>query len=455
MPRYELSADAIQTALQSAPDPHGRPLQFAVGVPTDLRLTEGRWDDLDADTARWRLRLRSPGALSLNLQLADVRLPPSAQLWLYDISGRIAQGPYTEKQLSKDGRLWTAMVPGEEAVLELRVAKPEMDKAGLQIAQINHGFADIANSNVPSKAGACNINVACPEGDGWRDEIRSVAQITINGQFICTGQLVNNAKQDLRPLFLTANHCGIGKQGLPADSVVFYWNFQSTQCGSDMGSNLEQNQSGSTLLANDAESDFSLLLLAQNPLPEFKVYFSGWNNAPDSPQSGVSIHHPDGDRMRADSHKRISLYNTRATATDVSVSGQLTHAWQIQWAKGVTEEGSSGSGLWDQNHYLVGVLSGGGSDCDHPNDPDYYARFNAGWTANPQPSGQLKANLDPDNSDRVTLAGRDPQKPASKSDDSGTGLLLGGTFEWTGLTVLLGFAGLRRKTQDPVFSIHQ
>ena len=53
-------------------------------------------------------------------------------------------------------------------------------------------------------SGSCNNNVICPEGDPWRDQIRSVAMITVGGSGFCTGQLINNCANDGTPYFLTA-----------------------------------------------------------------------------------------------------------------------------------------------------------------------------------------------------------------------------------------------------------
>lgn len=440
VPRYELAAAQVLKAQQSVNDKRGQPLQFAVGMPTDLQLTEGRWDDMDANTARWRLRLSSADALSLNLQLADVKLPPSAQLWLYDTGGRVVQGPYTQKNVSKNGRLWTAATPGAESVLELHIDKNEVSAAKLRILEVNHGFRPVLPAMTSGKSGSCNIDVVCPEGDGWRDEIRSVARITINGQFLCTGQLINNVPQELKPYFITADHCQVGESATPADSVVFYWNYLTSACGGTPDGGLGQNQSGSTFIADDSRSDFTLVQLSQTPPPEFKVYYAGWNVGGSAPQSGVSIHHPAGNE------KRISVYDSPATASDVVVSGVPVQAWQVRWARGVTEQGSSGGGLWDQNHQLVGVLSGGDSSCENPGGSDYYGRLNVAWTANPTPDGQLKAHLDPNNSGKTTLAGRDPTVAVpGMGSDSGSGVLLGGgALDLLTLLTLLVFRRARR-----------
>ena len=51
---------------------------------------------------------------------------------------------------------------------------------------------------------SCNVNVNCPEGDGWQKEKRAVACIYYDG-YLCTGALINNTSGE--DYFLTANHC--------------------------------------------------------------------------------------------------------------------------------------------------------------------------------------------------------------------------------------------------------
>ena len=57
--------------------------------------------------------------------------------------------------------------------------------------------------------------------------------------------------------------------------------------------------------------------------------------------------------------------------------------WYIdQWELGVTEGGSSGSPLFDQNHRVIGQLYGGGAACAgsvNNGQPDWYGRFDVSW----------------------------------------------------------------------------
>jgi hypothetical protein len=122
------------------------------------------------------------------------------------------------------------------------------------------------------------------------------------------------------------------------------------------------------------------------------LIFNGWNISTTPATNGVGIHHPQGDI------KKISTY-TRALQND---SDGETH-WMLQWAEtptnwGVTEPGSSGSPLFDQNKYIVGTLTSGYADCTHPSGHDFYGKMSYHWNKNGNtPAEQLKPWLDPDN----------------------------------------------------------
>ncbi|HUS23752.1 MAG TPA: serine protease [Candidatus Binatia bacterium] len=414
VPRVTL--DAPQAKVLAAIAPKNDPYEFAVSVPAGVTpQAQGLWDSPAPGERRWRLRLQSPGALSLSLHLLPYDLPEGAQLWIYDAAGVLLRGPYGAAQRTPTG-LWTPIVTAEEAVIELRVPEAQAAQVHLGVAEAFHGFRDwkAGVQTVPGKAGSCNIDVACSDADTWRDEVRSVARIQIGGRYLCSGQLVNNVRQDLTPFFLTADHCGVGEDNAgPADSVVFYWNYQSSGCGGSRDGDLSQTQTGSTLVADDSHSDFTLLRLAQAPSPTFQVFFAGWNAGHDGSSKGVAIHHPGGDQ------KSISVYDTPVDRSEVSIDGTRTvEAWRVQWSNGTTEQGSSGGGLWNASHQLIGVLSGGSASCDNPGGYDYFGRIEEAWSANAAAAHQLKVHLDPDGTCIGSVPGRDPMRPAGQVDRS-------------------------------------
>lgn len=404
MQATELSSAKVAQGLRAASQRKREPLQFAVPVPMELGLSDGQWDDAGTGTARWRLKLYSPDAVSLHVHFSRLHLPQGAELWFYDARGEWVQGPITQTQKTADGRLATPVVMGDTAALELRVPAAVKKDVDLAIGEVFHGFMDIrkAGGGPSAKAGACERDVACPEGQSWSGEVQSVVRLQ-TGQYLCSGQLLNNTRQDETPFLVTANHCGVDASN--ASNVVAYFNFQRPQCGSGNGT-LEYSISGARFLRNDPDSDFSLMVLNNRPAASFNPYYSGWDASGEDVSSGVGIHHPQGDE------KSISLFDTPARRIENGCSAQdgngncimVIDSWEVGWRSGVTEQGSSGSGLWNQKQRLVGVLSGGSSNCNGNSGnggTDFYGRFDVAWK-----TGGFKADLDPDNTGAVVLDGK-------------------------------------------------
>lgn len=70
--------------------------------------------------------------------------------------------------------------------------------------------------------------------------------------------------------------------------------------------------------------------------------------------------------------------NCRFTGVTEKTSQHLVMLWDV----GLTEGGSSGSGLLCNiggREYLVGVLSGGNSTCSNLQTQDYYGRLDQAW----------------------------------------------------------------------------
>ena len=440
-----------------------RPFQFAVTAPLAATLADGLWDQVDAGISRWRLRVSSPGADSLNFEFSRFHLPAGAALWIYDAQGELIQGPYTSENETPEGKLWTAVVLGEQAVLEVRVPDDSRDQLDLELAGINHGFRGFAKASASDPgSGSCNVDVVCPTGDAWRSEIRSVARIQIGGQFLCSGQMVNNTSQNNDPLFITANHCEVGQtSNTPASSLVFYWNYFNSTCRSASGSvnrtgngSLSSNQSGSTLLAGDVSSDFTLVRLSDAPPSSFNVYFAGWNASNNTPHSGVAIHHPHG------YEKSISVFNSNASAVhtgDISepsdpVQPRNVDGWDVHWAQGTTEQGSSGGGLWDQDHRIVGWLSAGNAGCGAPaddgsiNGDDVFGRMDVAWDGKSADNQQLKHWLDPGATGALSVCGKNQSggncDNANPAVDSSRG---GGSLSGAMLLPFALLAALRRR----------
>jgi len=186
---------------------------------------------------------------------------------------------------------------------------------------------------------------------------------------------------------------------------VFYFNYEATSCSGTSPQYSNHTVTGCTLVACDTYgstntgSDFYLVKFKNNVPASYNPYYNGWSRSTSVSNSGVCIHHPNGDI------KKISTYQNTLS------SGYTTH-WSVRWVAtanghGVTEGGSSGSPLFNSNGKIIGTLTGGGSDCDATDQADYYGKFSYHWASNGSTSNkQLKPWLDPINSNPTEINGR-------------------------------------------------
>jgi hypothetical protein len=112
------------------------------------------------------------------------------------------------------------------------------------------------------------------------------------------------------------------------------------------------------LVSTSPSSDYTLLLI-HGALPD-SLYWAGWTGktVPDGTDSTV-IHHPAGD------YKRISFgYKSDSQICNQDAGTNAIKLVRIVWTDGVTEPGSSGSGIFtDDTQQLFGQLFFGPSAC--------------------------------------------------------------------------------------------
>ncbi len=372
----------------------GGPERFAVAAEVEVDCArDGRWEQPTALTRVWRLRVQAPEALSVNLGFSVYDLPDGGLLSIYPADLDDPDDPrgvrvFDAADADILGQLWTPVVLADDLVIELAV--PAGSAARLELAAVNRGYR-LFGEDPAAKAGSCNIDVACPEGDPWREEIQAVGMYTIDGVWKCSGSLVNNTRRDGAPLFLTAYHCNSNMQQF-ANTVVVYWNYQSPVCGQHGGGVLDDFTSGAIFRATYSLSDFTLIELDEPLDPAFGLTLAGWDRRDRAPQGAVAIHHPSLDE------KSISFENDPLTVTtylETPVPGDGTHLRVTDWDQGTTEPGSSGSPLFDPDHHVVGQLHGGYAACG--NDlSDWYGRLAVSWEGGGTPDSRLRDWLDPD-----------------------------------------------------------
>jgi lysyl endopeptidase len=391
----------------------GGPFRYGVAVTAEnLRLGApgfGRWSEEGGD-AVWRWEVMSPAAKSMDFHFSRLQLPLGASLKLIG-DGKENQRLIEAKHLT--GVAYSSpYVLGERVRFELRVPKAQQREVELEIASVTHGYRGLFEAfEGGQKSGSCNVDTACPAGDAWRDQIDSVGHYTFSqgsSSYVCTGTLLANTSNTTTPYFLTANHC-MSTQTV-VSSIVVYWNYQSATCrtpgSSASGTPLSKTiathtQSGATLRATNAASDFTLIELSTGVPSGANPYFSGWDRSGTTPTSAVGIHHPAGHE------KRIAVEDQALQISAYGGGSGTTHWRVVDWDQGTTEGGSSGSGLWNQNKLLVGQLHGGSAACGN-NLSDYYWLLSVSWTGGGSNSTRLSNWLDAAATGASTKAGYRP-----------------------------------------------
>lgn len=377
---------------------------------------QGTWTDLPGGDRLWRMSIESPGALATELFFEDFMIPNGAVLYVYSPTTDELLGGFTSYNNHSSGQFTTAQIMGPRSIIEYLEPVAVRGQGHFTISGIGHAYRFVG----VAKADACEVDVECPEGNAWEQERDGVVRISVvepGGLGWCSGSLVNNTALDCKPYFLTALHCGLNSTDANFNNYKFYFRYQRTGCGvgvalankvmTGCARRADSNCGGAT-----NGSDF-LLVEANNQVPaNYFPYFNGWDASGGTSTSGVCIHHPAGDE------KKISTYSSNL------LSGTWWNAngahWRVTWVAttngwGVTEGGSSGSPIFNQNHHIVGTLTGGGSCCTvngcgngtGPTVQDYFGKMSYHWgSQNPNPANEeLHAWLDPTNSGATSLDG--------------------------------------------------
>ena len=185
-----LETPPINAAFSRAASTSEAPFRFA--EPFEVQVTptgDGRWEaTADGKTAVWRLRVVSPGAVSINLGFTRYRMPPDGSLRVYTPDGSEAIRPFTDADNEDHGELWTPIVSGEEAVIEVAVPAARIGELELELGSVNRGFRQI--STLQQVDQSCMVDVACSSADPYRDQVRSIVVVVTGGHSLCSGVLL-------------------------------------------------------------------------------------------------------------------------------------------------------------------------------------------------------------------------------------------------------------------------
>ena len=384
---------------------------YAVSIETSLNpQTSGQWDTIPGKGYVWRTGIHAERALSLNLMIENYRMQPGMALYVYDRSMEQMTGPFDVRNNTNDDVLSVQSLHGDMIIVEWNIPLQTLPYRDFTITSIGYGFRGIGKMMTLASSANCNIDVNSKTGNHWQREKRSVvliAEIPVKGGYqSCTGTLVNQAVEPnkKKPYILTANHCISTSD--QAKDAVFYFGYEKPYTTKDPSNSIK----GANIRASKKALDFTLLELKNDLEEKHQPFYAGWNTSPDAPQGVTGIHHPQGDV------KKISVENDPLVTSTFSDPATGLYCdpdahWRVRhWETGITEAGSSGSAIFDVEHKIVGVLSGGPSySCTDGLEKryDFYGKFSEQWNRYPVANESLKPWLDPDNTGITSLWGYD------------------------------------------------
>ena len=347
------------------------------------------------------LSITSPGAAALRLQLRPIAIPAAARLRFHapesteiheftgeEILETVASNVIAGDRGEEANAFWSPVIEGDTIVLEIELpADARESDLRLAVPKLSH-LVTSARSDFTTKASAsCHNDATCSLGT-W-PEINAVARMVFSSggsTYVCTGTLLADTDASTTiPYFLTANHC-IGTQS-EASSVQTYWFYRSSACNGSGTASYQTRTGGGQLRYGSTNTDSTLLQL--NSTPPAGTIYAGWLIGSVLPlgENVTGIHHPTGDLLKIsfgdiDGYLTCSTPNSEGQFSCSSSSAGSSRYYAVDWTSGITEGGSSGSGLFrDNGRYLVGQLYGGGSSCSLGGGGDIYGRFDVAFSA--------------------------------------------------------------------------
>tara|TARA_Y100001970_G_scaffold294114_1_gene447002 strand:+ start:15721 stop:18099 length:2379 start_codon:yes stop_codon:yes gene_type:complete len=348
IPRYydrDISIDFVEPNRMDLVDRNFNPMVFQFGdeYQMDIDILESVNPINDNGVYTYLFGIKSPGAYGIGIIFDDFYLSDNSTLFIYDQDQTMFLGSFTSNN-NKDSFVFpTSVAKGDHIIIELNVPEDELDLVRLNIGTIIHDYEDIMgyfSESSGSNREDCNINVACPEGDNFEDQINGTIRVSMGGG-LCSASIINNTLNDRTPYVLFADHCVSGS----ASGYVFLFNYQAATC---TGTSAPENQSvsGSNLLVSEdinSGPDFALLEMTSTIPDSYNPFYVGWSRATLPPQGVFGVHHPGA-----------GIKKITQNGTNVNGNG---YYWEFQYNDGRVIPGSSGSPLFDSNKRQVGIAS--------------------------------------------------------------------------------------------------
>lgn len=393
-----------------------RPVEAASQTKSLQKLLT--WTTTDSGVQRASIRLSSTGAKALRVGLEIRNLPDDAVLRVYADGSAQAQqtsGAHVNERIkvnvAADGdsanarTYWLPTTMGEATVLEVDLpAGRDTASVAVAIPKLMHQVQNAMEAELSQLQAKTDCPAQTPDATcTLPPAVNAITTMDFTdgaGDYVCTGTLVANRGVTQQGYVLTANHC-ISTQTV-ASTVVSYWFYRSNACNSNtINPNWTTVVGGATLRYNRSETsgyavrnseivvtvdgtDTSLIDLVNSP-PVGAMY-AGWAFQRNSINTGtnyVALHHPTGGWLRRSDGQLTNYFVYVGNDQGDTWTDAQYPMYEVGWTTGITEGGSSGSGLFQDgttaNPKIIGQLWGGLSSCSNTTGKDYYGRFDLAY----------------------------------------------------------------------------
>lgn len=379
----------------------GYPIAIDRKVSTEVVKNQMGWVR-EGHFALGGFSIRSEGAKALRLGLSIRSLPSEARLGFFSGDSRKGvwvSAPRILKSLvpenapgpkdSAIGLYWSPIVEGETMKVVIRLPTTvSPDRIQFSVPIISHLYrvptipAEPLDP-VPSSP-SCFLDARCyPSSERVGRSAVNLVYTRGGSTFSCSATLLNNRRGDGQPFVVTAAHC-IQDQA-SAENLAAYWFFTSHGCHQRrLNPEIQVTYHGAILLHQSIDMDFSFLRL--NEMPPAGAVYAGWTT--EKPQKGerlMGLHYPAGQPLKISFGQLegfLTCRRTMAGSQDCDPSGvRGANYLQVKYHKGLTAQGSSGSGVFsNQGRYFRGNLFGSVQTCDKTGGVAAYSRFDRVYT---------------------------------------------------------------------------
>lgn len=407
-------ADIQQRGKNGHPLPEAK--LYALNINAD---TIGLWSGSEPEGRKWILNIAVPKAKGFFVSFDDFYLPEGSRLYVYDKEKPNEAMVFRHNDNPNGGAYSVEDLLGDNVVFEY-VASKGNEKPRFHLLNIGYKYVDDNTGKMEGLnhlANKCMVNINCKEGDEWQDQKRGVLRLRMNrarGSALCSGTLINNTNNDKTPYVLTAQHCFENMTIEEIENTEFFFDYEFPSCENSQNQPAYKYHKGAEVLvlnSKDGGSDGALLRITGEIPSDWDVFFNGWNrnNSVHATTSGAVLHHPRGDV------KKITLYDKSPTSGKWNDNFSAETHWITVYSLGVTDEGSSGSPMFNQDKLVIGTLTGGYSSCSNLKGEDYYGKFWYHWDQYSDVNNRMNKYLDPKNQGLSVCPGINNNDDADKS----------------------------------------